>query len=91
LDALKRSIAVKAGLFKVSEKGLKKAAVVGLELMRPEPITQIKRVFSSSVLASYMRHSPQAKGRFERGFRTMQDRLVKLMELDKITTIDAAN
>lgn len=36
-------------------------------------------------------HSPQAKGRVERANGTFQDRLVKLMALDGITDIDAAN
>lgn len=36
-------------------------------------------------------HSPQAKGRVERMNKTLQDRLVKLLALEKITTIAAAN
>jgi transposase len=36
-------------------------------------------------------HSPQAKGRIERSFQTDQDRLVKFLRLENITTIDAAN
>jgi hypothetical protein len=36
-------------------------------------------------------HSPQAKGRVERMNGTLQDRLVKLLALEKITTIQAAN
>jgi molybdenum-dependent DNA-binding transcriptional regulator ModE len=36
-------------------------------------------------------HSPQAKGRVERMNATLQDRLVKLMKLEGITTIHAAN
>jgi len=35
--------------------------------------------------------SPQAKGRVERLFRTLQDRLVAMLELDGITSIDQAN
>jgi hypothetical protein len=35
--------------------------------------------------------SPQAKGRVERANGTLQDRLVKLMKLEGITTIEAAN
>jgi hypothetical protein len=35
--------------------------------------------------------SPQAKGRVERGFKTHQDRLVKELRLQKISTIAAAN
>src|SRR6202044_863858 len=36
-------------------------------------------------------HSPQAKGRIERLFGTLQDRLVKEMRLAGIATIEAAN
>lgn len=36
-------------------------------------------------------NSPQAKGRVERGNRTLQDRLVKEMRLKGISTINAAN
>jgi hypothetical protein len=36
-------------------------------------------------------HSPQAKGRVERGFETLQDRLVKEMRLANIKTIEEAN
>ena len=35
--------------------------------------------------------SPQAKGRVERVFRTLQDRLVALLELEGITSIEEAN
>ena len=36
-------------------------------------------------------HSPQAKGRIERLFRTFQDRVVKEMRLRGIKTIEEAN
>ena len=36
-------------------------------------------------------HSPQAKGRIERLFETLQDRLVKEMRLAGILTIEEAN
>lgn len=36
-------------------------------------------------------HSPQAKGRVERGNRTHQDRLVKALRLEHISSIEAAN
>ena len=36
-------------------------------------------------------HSPQAKGRIERLFETLQDRLVKEMRLAGIDTLEAAN
>lgn len=36
-------------------------------------------------------HSPQAKGRVERGFGTDQDRLVKMLRIEQISTMEAAN
>ena len=36
-------------------------------------------------------HSPQAKGRVERGFLTAQDRLVKGMRVAGVTTLEQAN
>lgn len=36
-------------------------------------------------------HSPQAKGRVERSFKTAQDRLIKGMRLANVSTIDEAN
>lgn len=36
-------------------------------------------------------HSPQAKGRVERLFKTFQDRLVKALRLPRIATLEAAN
>jgi len=36
-------------------------------------------------------HSPQAKGRIERLFRTLQDRLVKELRLARVKTIEEAN
>ena len=37
------------------------------------------------------RHSPQAKGRVERGFLTAQDRLVKGLRVAGVTTLEGAN
>jgi len=42
-------------------------------------------------IESILAYSPQAKGRVERAFQTLQDRLVKAMRLAKISTIEAAN
>lgn len=36
-------------------------------------------------------HSPQAKGRVERAHKTLQDRLIKLMRLKQISSIEEAN
>ena len=36
-------------------------------------------------------HSPQAKGRVERRFQTVQDRVIKEMRLADVSTLEAAN
>lgn len=53
--------------------------------------TQITRALRELDIEYIAAHSPQAKGRVERGFATAQDRLVKGMRLDGISTIRDAN
>ncbi len=61
--------------------------------MRDEPLppTQIGRALGELGIGWIAAHSPQAKGRVERSFRTAQDRLVKLMRAEGITTLEEAN
>ena len=56
----------------------------------PEP-TQFERALGELNIESILAYSPQAKGRVERVFQTLQDRLVKALRLDSISTIEAAN
>lgn len=53
--------------------------------------TQFQRATSSLGIATIQALTPQAKGRVERLFQTLQDRLVKAMRLAGVTSIDAAN
>lgn len=53
--------------------------------------TQFERALEELEVKAIHAHSPQAKGRIERSFRTLQDRLVKAMRLEKISTLDEAN
>lgn len=53
--------------------------------------TQFVRAIQSLGVESIAANSPQAKGRVERLFGTLQDRLVKELRLEGITTIAAAN
>jgi len=53
--------------------------------------TQVGAALEALGIQPITAQSPQAKGRIERLFRTLQDRLVALMELGKITSIDEAN
>ena len=54
-------------------------------------ITQFERAMSQVGINPITAHSPQAKGRVERMFGTLQDRLVKELRLADISTIDEAN
>jgi hypothetical protein len=54
-------------------------------------ITQFGRVLSELNIDIICANSPQAKGRIERAFGTLQDRMVKELRLAGISTIAAAN
>lgn len=54
-------------------------------------MTQFSRAVSELDINLITAHSPQAKGRVERLFKTLQDRLIKEMRLAKINTIESAN
>ena len=53
--------------------------------------TQLKRALSELQIGRIAAHSPQAKGRVERSFGTMQDRLVKGLRRAGAKTLDEAN
>lgn len=55
------------------------------------PPTQIGRALQELGIQSILAHSPQAKGRVERGFATAQDRLVKGMRAAGVRTREQAN
>ena len=57
---------------------------------RQEP-TQVGSVLETLGIQAIFALSPQAKGRVERAFRTLQDRLVALLELEGIKDIERAN
>lgn len=63
-----------------------KAALDNQELM-----TQFQRAMQQLGVKLITAHSPQAKGRIERLFQTLQDRLVKEMRLANVHTIEAGN
>src|SRR5260221_2251678 len=54
-------------------------------------LTQLGRALRELGIGSILAYSPQAKGRVERSFFTDQDRLVKLLRLERISTRQAAN
>ena len=62
------------------------------EQLRGDPLrTQFGRALHELGIEWIAAHSPQAKGRIERLFETLQDRLVKQMRLAGIDSIEAAN
>jgi hypothetical protein len=56
-----------------------------------EITTQLQRALDELDIELICANSPQAKGRVERANRTFQDRLIKAMRLEGITSIHAAN
>lgn len=56
-----------------------------------EPMTQVARAMGELGVRVIHAHSPQAKGRVERLFGTFQDRLVKVMNLEKVSSIEEGN
>ena len=56
-----------------------------------EMLTQFQRAMRELAIEPIVAHSPQAKGRIERLFNTLQDRLIKEMRLRNISDIDTAN
>ena len=65
-------------------------AGVGGKVDRGQP-TQVGRALSHLGVEHIAAYSPQARGRSERLFQTLQDRVPKELALAGITTMDAAN
>jgi transposase len=61
------------------------------QLAGQTPMSQIQRVMAELGIESIVAYSPQAKGRIERLWGTLQDRLTKELRLAGITTLEAAN
>src|SRR3989344_2959726 len=61
------------------------------DLLGRKPMSQFERAMEELGVKVIHANSPQAKGRIERLFRTLQDRLVKEMRLKGIKTIREAN
>jgi hypothetical protein len=70
---------------------INRQAAIEEELRDEQPMTQFTRAMSELGIEVILAHSPQAKGRVERGFGTHQDRLVKELRLAGISTIEQAN
>jgi hypothetical protein len=68
-----------------------RATTINEELQDLHPLTQYTRAMNELGIEVICAHSPQAKGRIERLFNTLQDRLVKELRLQGISTQEAAN
>lgn len=66
-------------------------AAIPEQLRGKEASSQFGRALSELGIEWIAAHSPQAKGRIERLFQTLQDRLVKELRLAGIASIEAAN
>ena len=66
-------------------------AAVDEQLRDEQADTQVARVIKELGILLIHARSPQAKGRVERLFETLQDRLVKEMRLENICTLKDAN
>jgi hypothetical protein len=75
-----------ASHFKVNWRAKERA-----ENDEPEALTLIRRALDALEIELILALSPQAKGRVERLFGTLQDRLVKELRVAGITTMEAAN
>jgi transposase len=62
----------------------------GQKVAEDQP-TQVGRALAQLGIEHIAAYSPEARGRCERAFGTLQDRLVKELALAGITTVDAAN
>lgn len=64
---------------------------VAEQLAGEDPQSQFGRALREFGVELIPAHSPQAKGRVERLFKTFQDRLVKELRLARIASLEAAN
>jgi transposase len=61
------------------------------ELAGTTPMSQVQRLMAELGVVSIAARSPQAKGRIERLWGTLQDRLIKELRLADVQTVEAAN
>lgn len=57
----------------------------------PDTLTQFERAMKELGIEVIHAHSPEAKGRIEKLFKTLQDRLIKELRLNGISTVEEAN
>jgi transposase len=87
----KRGLPLKVYLDKHSTYKSTAKATIAEQLEGVEPISEFERALKELGVEVSHAHSPQAKGRIERLFRTFQDRGIKEMRLRGIKTIEEGN
>ena len=68
----------------------RKKASLAEQLAGKEPKSQFERVLEELGIELILAHSPQAKGRIERLFETLQDRLAKALREDSADSLEKA-
>jgi hypothetical protein len=81
----------KASLFHTTPKVRREEKDLPRDERQPLPPTQIGRALRELGILWIAAHSPQAKGRVERSFGTAQDRLVKGLRVEGVSTLEEAN
>ena len=76
----------KDSIYKVNRQ-----ASIEEQLKDSQGLTQFGRAMEELDIEVIYAHSPQAKGRVERSFKTHQDRLVKELRLAGISALEAGN
>ena len=87
----KRGLPLKVYLDKHSTYKSTAKATIEEQLEGVEPLSEFERALKELGVEVSHAHSPQAKGRIERLFRTFQDRVIKEMRLRGIKTIEEGN
>lgn len=87
----KRGLPLKVYLDKHSTYKSTAKATIEEQLEGVEPLSEFERALKELGVEVSHAHSPQAKGRIERLFRTFQDRVIKEMRLREIKTIEEGN
>jgi|SRR5271157_2504037 len=87
----KRGLPLKVYLDKHSTYKSTAKATIEEQLEGVEPLSEFEKALKELGVEVSHAHSPQAKGRIERLFRTFQDRVIKEMRLRGIRTIEEGN
>jgi transposase len=91
MDALRRYLANYGRMVTVYPDQDSIFKITKKELLYAPDLTQFGRILETLDIELICALSPEAKGRVERSFKTLQDRLVKELRLRGIQTIEAAN